>query len=105
MTAPDVQGHECARRNDGARDGVNGDVRERSPMDGVTRWLRWDAGRGDGDGGWVIWRTCTGWCHVDRAETTVQGWDIGSSGRFVEVANFLQLLVDALIDVPVVGPV
>ena len=74
-------------------------------MDGVTRWLRWDAGRGDGDGGWVIWRTCTGWCHVDRAETTVQGWDIGSSGRFVEVANFLQLLVDALIDVPVVGPV
>ena len=74
-------------------------------MDGVTRWLRWDAGRGDGDGGWVIRRTCTGWCHVDRAETTVQGWDIGSSGRFVEVANFLQLLVDALIDVPVVGPV
>ena len=74
-------------------------------MDGVTRRPRWDAGGGDGDGGRVIWRIGTGWCHVDRAETAVQGWDIGSSGRFVEVANFLQLLVDALIDVPVVGPV
>ena len=53
----------------------------------------------------IVRRPRAGWCDIDRAEAAVQGWDIGSPGGLVEVANFLQLLVYALIDVPVVGPV